>query len=1547
MDSLLRRLTNYNYIYITSDTFILSTIKKLFFNLNDTDVSILVVLIKYVLEYISGKYYINDIEQWTKNDGLDIKSLVLLLLPFVKKYDFYRLDNIIINGNYNNDKFKSSPLNKVINNELEYSNFYISAGNIDIYNIIENNFHSLIDTINQTNGKMFVNWLNILPINEYQKSKIFKKSISDLQKIKNGKFNNLNGLYIGDYYDVYFNGYYQSVKKIKWMIYNRRINNDYYYYIQYLTRMLNFNTFYKYNKFDNLPDNYKTEFTVEFLNIATQLENKNYIYRDYRYEFDLMKTLLSFVVNNAPNKFLIDNDVWNNFIIRDFENISDDKQEKKIDNISDDVVIESIRKINIDIVWDYIKSCIEYLKQTVYGKYLIKSKRINNNFFNLKLNIYSDGKYKNTKYKINLKNIYNIAKIMSNNNKFNLLPPKFNGLSERYKNRFFTQYLGNNNWINIGNNVNKQEDGRNVNRVIDSIKNSWDKIKVYLVFEYLVYNGILSEFKVNHKLTNDMYLPKNTKKKRCVIQSRLEEFFKNNSIVNSNYFLTNNTYESLYKYNKEIDKDTRYYKDLSDKFVHYTFYGMDWVSQLNIFNRYINHQVLYITGGTGTGKSTQVPKLILYMVKMYDYKNNGKAVCTQPRIDPTEGNAKWVSQEMGVPIMVNNYKTDNYYLQYKHSNDSHTKDNCSHLTLKFVTDGSLLEELVNNPVMKKKIKMNKNDYIYSNDNIYDVVMVDEAHEHNSNMDVILTLMRQSCIINNNVRLVIISATMDDDEPIYRSYYKYINDNLLHPIKQELYNYNLNNNYFINNIYTDRRVHISIPGQTTQYKINEYYKPFELTNDTREDSIKAQEHSYKIIENICKETDKGDILLFLTGSREIIKAVEHLNKVLPREVITLPFFSMLHPKYRDIVVNIDKNIGKIRNKRENIHKEWSPKFYQPEDVPENTYKRAVIVATNVAEASITIDTLRFVVDTGYEKVAGYDDSTLSTSLNIELISESSRVQRKGRVGRTNNGDVYYIYAKGARSLIKPKYKIANDDFHMMFIKLCYDKKSYKTILEDWSLYLKDNPKKPNKDSYFYKTKLHYVLLRQYFPEGEFNLDKYFINNRNEILPFLNRTNTGFFTKTLYDLEGKFHIVHPFENIITRNVYGDIIKINNSYKSKLNKDIWENQNKLMTFNLEYFPNLQKTIMANKINDMIRVFDNILDTESKTFIAAYCMGIMIEVCEIKSFIMAIGNNVYNLINGADKYENRNKLKMMFTVKSDLMFYHEIAKLLRTKFNKLLLYQLYDSWFSGKDVYVKYYIKYEKLIDIYMKQKMTVKNIHPELVDDWDLFNRLNNNGMLNKRGFFIWLQLSKILLNEINKELEQVYTYCAKLNFNIDVIKNYYKQLIKYVLSIITQIKEDEFSETIFEWLDSIKSGFNKYGDNISDKITIAFIFGKTTNIALKIGDEYKSLLNFKNVITSNSLINLSNVIFYHDYNITNNKIYNYINISPILLGKILPHMYNNNIFNNNKIVNKQLFRVDDINFDMFVSEINKGKNISYFPLLNSVEMPTIFEYIHKYL
>jgi HrpA-like RNA helicase len=89
------------------------------------------------------------------------------------------------------------------------------------------------------------------------------------------------------------------------------------------------------------------------------------------------------------------------------------------------------------------------------------------------------------------------------------------------------------------------------------------------------------------------------------------------------------------------------------------------IAQINFFHHYIHHRVLYITGSTGVGKSTQVPKLLLYALKAYEMKNDGTVVCTEPRIPPTKNNAERISEELGVPIVrvipksMEKEKTDN------------------------------------------------------------------------------------------------------------------------------------------------------------------------------------------------------------------------------------------------------------------------------------------------------------------------------------------------------------------------------------------------------------------------------------------------------------------------------------------------------------------------------------------------------------------------------------------------------------------------------------------------------------------------------------------------------------------------------------------------------------------------------------------------------------------------------------------------------------------------------------------------------------------------
>ena len=127
-------------------------------------------------------------------------------------------------------------------------------------------------------------------------------------------------------------------------------------------------------------------------------------------------------------------------------------------------------------------------------------------------------------------------------------------------------------------------------------------------------------------------------------------------------------------------------------------------------------------------------------------------------------------------------------------------------------------EIRKNPLLKRERGKN-----YNLLNKYDIIIVDEAHEHNKNMDLILSMSRNSCHHNNSLRLVILSATIDEDEPTYRRFYRNINDNKLYPLNRYIEEKKLDR------INIDRRVHIAKPNQGTNYEIKEIYKP-EIKND---------------------------------------------------------------------------------------------------------------------------------------------------------------------------------------------------------------------------------------------------------------------------------------------------------------------------------------------------------------------------------------------------------------------------------------------------------------------------------------------------------------------------------------------------------------------------------------------------------------------------------------------------------------------------------------------------------------------------------------------
>ena len=350
------------------------------------------------------------------------------------------------------------------------------------------------------------------------------------------------------------------------------------------------------------------------------------------------------------------------------------------------------------------------------------------------------------------------------------------------------------------------------------------------------------------------------------------------SLYKSNYYYVNNTkYENLLwlEHNKNYFKEKKITKDYFDvlhtdnNIKWYTTHTFHWTTQLDFYNKFINKRVILVTGGTGQGKSTFFPMLIYYGLKAFDYNLFGKLVITQPRITPVVENALFISKQLYVPLedynelysnYNNNVNTDtiNGHVQYSHSMKEHInlKDN---YYMKLVTDGKLLYQSLIRNILLKKIILNKKNNIfkYLDENEIDIIGIDESHEHNANMDIILSIIKYSMLYNTSLRLFIISATLDDDEPIYRRFYKNIIDNLKYPLLHPDY---ININYLRS--YIDRRFHISPPGKETRFEIIENYEDTEPNNFEEARIIGIS----KVL-NILSNTTNGEILFFTYTSKE--------------------------------------------------------------------------------------------------------------------------------------------------------------------------------------------------------------------------------------------------------------------------------------------------------------------------------------------------------------------------------------------------------------------------------------------------------------------------------------------------------------------------------------------------------------------------------------------------------------------------------------------------------------------------------------------------------
>lgn len=325
-----------------------------------------------------------------------------------------------------------------------------------------------------------------------------------------------------------------------------------------------------------------------------------------------------------------------------------------------------------------------------------------------------------------------------------------------------------------------------------------------------------------------------------------------------------------------------------------------------------DNQVVIVCGETGSGKTTQLPKICLELGRGID----GMIGCTQPRRIAARTLASRLAHELK--------RTGSGEVSYKIRFTDKSSDDTF---VKVMTDGILLAETHHDRLLWK----------------YDTIIIDEAHERSLNIDFLLGYVKQLLPKRPDLKVIVTSATIDPAR--FSQHFGGA------PV-------------------------IEVSGRT--YPVEVRYRPEHFLDD-REDAVEIEDAVTKAVDELFQETREGDVLVFLPGEREIRDTAEALRKHHPNHTEVLPLFARLSNDEQD-------RIFKIGN------------------------RRRIVLATNVAETSLTVPGIRYVIDTGVARMHRYSPRQKIDLLQIEPISQASAKQRAGRCGRVAAGICIRLYAE---------------------------------------------------------------------------------------------------------------------------------------------------------------------------------------------------------------------------------------------------------------------------------------------------------------------------------------------------------------------------------------------------------------------------------------------------------------------------------------------------------------------------------------------------------
>jgi len=332
----------------------------------------------------------------------------------------------------------------------------------------------------------------------------------------------------------------------------------------------------------------------------------------------------------------------------------------------------------------------------------------------------------------------------------------------------------------------------------------------------------------------------------------------------------------------------------------------------------LENPVVIVAGDTGSGKTTQLPKMCLEAGR----GRKRRIGCTQPRRIAAISVADRVAEELGA----DGRRLVGYKIRFKDATSRATR-------IKFMTDGMLLAETQQD----RKLLA------------YDTIIIDEAHERSLNIDFLLGMVKRLLAKRNDLKVIITSATIDTEKFAAKF---------------------------------DGAPVVEVSGRT--YPVEVRYRPIDPEKEEEGEQTYI-DRAVEAVAELRREDTAGDVLVFMPTERDIRETVDALADAFKREkgggrpAVVLPLFGRLSPADQS-------------------------RIFKP------ARGQKIVVATNVAETSITVPGIRYVVDTGLARISLYNVRARTQKLPILPVSRASCDQRKGRCGRVGPGVCIRLYSE---------------------------------------------------------------------------------------------------------------------------------------------------------------------------------------------------------------------------------------------------------------------------------------------------------------------------------------------------------------------------------------------------------------------------------------------------------------------------------------------------------------------------------------------------------